>query len=111
MTSSILDDIKHTLGILPEETAFDIDILLFVNGVFGTLTQLGVGPTIGYQIDSKDNTWAEYFTDARLNAVKTYIFLCVKMNFDPPTSAAMMDAMARQKTEAEFRLNLVAEYG
>lgn len=111
MTTSILDDIKHTLGILPTEAAFDKDIIIFVNGVFGTLTQLGVGPTIGYQITSKDNTWNEFFTDPRLNSVKSYIFLCVKLQFDPPGSGFVTESMNRQKLELEYRLNVVADYG
>jgi len=111
MTSSILDDIKHTLGIVPEETAFDMDIMIFVNGVFGTLTQLGLGPISGYQITSSANVWDEFFTDPRLNAVKSYIFLCVKMQFNPPDTGFVLQSMERQKTELEYRLNVVADYG
>lgn len=109
--SSILDDIKHTLGITAEEEAFDSDIIIFINGTFGTLTQLGVGAAIGFQITGKENQWEEFFTDARLNAVKTYIFLCSKMAFNPPDSPGLMQALERQKTELEYRLNVVADYG
>ena len=111
MTSSILDDVKHMLGIVPEETAFDTDIMIFVNGVFGTLTQLGVGPIGGYMITSKENTWSEFFTDPRLNAVKSYVFLCVKMQFNPPDTGFVLQSMERQKQEMEYRLNVVADYG
>lgn len=109
--SSILNDIKHMLGITEAETAFDTDIIIFINGTFGTLTQLGVGPAIGYQITGAENQWEEFFTDARLNAVKTYIFLCAKMAFNPPDSPGLMQSLERQKTEHEYRLNVVADYG
>jgi hypothetical protein len=109
--SSILDDVKNMLGVTPEETAFDIDIINCVNGAFGTLTQLGVGPAIGYQITSNLNQWAEFYTDPRLNGVKTYIFLRSKMVFDPPTTGFTQQAMERQVQELEFRLNVVADYG
>lgn len=109
--SSILNDIKHNLGIMPEETEFDTDIIIFVNSAFCTLTQLGVGPVIGFQITDEQNQWEEFFTDPRLNAVKTYIFLCAKMVFDPPQSPGLMQAMERQKQEHEYRLNVVADYG
>lgn len=109
--SSILQDIKHALGIMPGVTAFDQDIILFVNGCFGTLTQLGVGPAIGFQITGAENEWAEFYTDPRLNAVKSYIFLCCKMQFDPPDTGFTQSAMERQKQEMEFRLNVVADYG
>lgn len=109
--SSILDDIKHMLGITPEETAFDVDIINFINGAFGTLTQLGVGLVVGYQITGKDNQWEEFYTDPRLNAVRTYVFLRTKIAFDPPTTGFTQAAMDRQIQELEFRLNVVADYG
>ena len=109
--SSILDDIKHMLGITPEETAFDVDIINFINGAFGTLTQLGVGLVVGYQITNKDNQWAEFYTDPRLNAVRTYVFLRTKIAFDPPTTGFTQQAYERQIQELEFRLNVVADYG
>lgn len=111
MSTSILNDVKHMLGILPEDEAFDQDIMIFINATFGTLNQLGVGPTIGFQITSANNTWAEYFTDPRLNSVKSYIFLCVKLNFNPPESGFATTAMENQKLELEYRLNVVADYG
>lgn len=111
MTTSILDDVKHNLGLLPEDTAFDSDIMMHINSTFATLTQLGVGPAVGFQITSKDNTWAEFFTDPRLNAAKSYVFLCVKMLFDPPDTGFVFSSMERQKQEMEYRLNVVADYG
>lgn len=109
--SSILDDVKHMLGILPADTSFDSDIIIFINGEFGTLTQLGVGPDVGFAITGQENQWEEFFTDDRLNAVKSYVFLCVKLRFDPPDRGFLIDAMERQKQEMEFRLNVVADYG
>lgn len=111
MTTSILDDVKHTLGLLPEDTSFDSDIIMHINSTFGTLTQLGVGPEIGYMITDSAQTWSEFFTDPRLNAVKSYVFLCVKMLFDPPDTGFVFSSMERQKEEMEFRLNVVADYG
>lgn len=109
--SSILDDIKHMLGVTPEETAFDVDITIAINAAFGTLTQLGVGPVVGYQITSKDNVWEEFYTDPRMNAIKTYVFLRCKIVFDPPTTGFTQQAMENQIKELEFRLNVVADYG
>lgn len=111
MSTSILNDVKHALGLHPEDTAFDSDIVMHINGTFGTLTQLGVGPLIGFQITGHENTWNEFFTDPRLNAVKSYVFLCVKMMFDPPDTGFVFTAQERQKAEMEYRLNVVADYG
>jgi hypothetical protein len=109
--SSILNDVKHALGLLPEDEHFDSDVIMYINGAFGTLTQLGVGPAIGFQITGADNQWEEFATDPRLNAVKSYIILCAKMLHDPPTTGFLTDSMDRQKKEMEFRLNVVADYG
>jgi hypothetical protein len=111
MTTSILQDVKHMLGLLPEETAFDSDIIHFVNGTFGTLTQLGVGPISGFQITDDTATWDDFSDDARLNAVKSYIFLCTKMLFNPPDTGFVLSSMERQKQEMEYRLNVVVDYG
>ena len=109
--SSILNDVKHMLGHPPEVTEFDEDIKIFLNGAFGTLTQLGVGPAVGFQITGPDEQWESFYTDPRLNSVMSYLFLCAKMQFDPPDTGFTLQAMERQKQELEFRLNVVAEYG
>lgn len=108
--SSILDDVKHMLGLLPEETAFDQDIILHINSVFGVLHQLGVGPLTGFMIEDNSATWDEFVTDNRLNIVKSYMFLRVKLFFDPPQTGFTQQAMERQITEMEYRINVTAEY-
>lgn len=108
--SSILDDVKHMLGLLPEETAFDQDIILHINSVFGVLHQLGVGPLTGFMIEDNSATWDEFVTDNRLNIVKSYMFLRVKLLFDPPQTGFTQQAMERQITEMEYRINVTAEY-
>jgi len=109
--SSILNDVKHILGHTEDDTVFDSDLMILINGVFSTLHQLGVGPTTGYQITGPANEWAEFTTDARLNSVKTYIFLKVKLAFNPPDTGFVLTAMEEQIRELEYRLNVVADYG
>lgn len=109
--SSILNDVKHNLGIPEDVDEFDLDVMIFINSAFGTLTQLGVGPTIGFQITGPENQWGEFYTDPRLNAVKSYLFLCCKLAFDPPDTGFVTESMNRQKQELEYRLNVVADYG
>ena len=111
MSSSILNDVKHTLGLLPEQTAFDTDVMLHTNSAIATLTQIGVGPVEGYMIMGPDNQWDEFIVDPRLNAVKSYIFLKVKLMFDPPGTGFVVASMERQITELEYRINVVVDYG
>lgn len=109
--SSILNDIKHMLGRPEGETTFDRDIMIHINGAFSTLTQLGVGPTVGYQITGPDEEWSTFTTDPRLSSVVTYVYLKTKLAFDPPDTGFVLGAMQEQIKEHEYRLNVVADYG
>ena len=100
---SILDSIKKLLGIQPEYTSFDEDIIVAINTSFATLNQLGVGPEGGYMIEDNTQTWNDYITTTNLNMVKTYVHLKSRLLFDPPTGG-VLDAIKNQIAELEFRL-------
>lgn len=107
---SILTSIKKLLGIPEEYTAFDQDVIIHINSVFMILTQLGVGPSTGFSITDEDDTWDDYASDqTKIELVKSYIYLKVKLIFDPPTSSAAIDSINRQISEFEWRLNVVSE--
>ena len=107
---SILTSVKKLLGITEEYEHFDQDIIVNINSVFSILTQLGVGPPNGFSIKSKTETWADFMPeDSRLEAVKSYVHLKVKLLFAPPLSTAVMEAMNRMISELEWRMNLAAE--
>ena len=109
---SILNSIKKLLGITEEYDHFDVDIIMHINSAFMVLTQLGVGPAGGFTIEDDLSVWSDFLpvNDPKFEAVKTYIYLKVRIVFDPPTSAAVLSAMERQITELEWRLNHSAEY-
>lgn len=108
--NSILTDVKKAIGGIPEEIeAFDQDLILFINSELSTLNQLGFGPDEGYEIDCKTQSWEDLFTDPRLNFVKEFIVLKVKMVFDPPQSSFVMDALKTKSKELEWRINVMAE--
>lgn len=107
---SILTSIKKMLGIEEEYEHFDADILMHINSAFSILTQLGVGPDNGFMIVDKDATWDSFIKDkARLNLVKSYMFIKVKLLFDPPMSTAVLECYKAQISEYESRLNITAE--
>jgi hypothetical protein len=110
MSTSILTDVKHQLGLLPSDDSFDGDIMIAVNSAIATLSQLGVGPVEGFEIDT-NTTWEQFVNDKRLNSVKSYIFLKVKLMFDPPGTGFVLQSMERQIQELEFRINSVVDYG
>lgn len=110
MIESILQSTKKSLGIEPEYEAFDDQIVMHINSVFSTLEQLGVGPVGGYMIEGADEVWADFLAgDPRYNAVKTYVYLRVRLLFDPPATSFAIASMNEQIKELEWRLNVVRE--
>lgn len=109
MNDSILNSVKLQLGILPEYTVFDQQLILAINTAFSILHQLGVGPKDGYAIEDESNRWDEVVTKQSLNMVKSYVFLKVKLLFDPPATSFVLDAYSKQLSEMEWRINSEVE--
>jgi hypothetical protein len=107
MEPSILKSTKKILGIGPDDTSFDLDIITHINSEFSTLTDLGVGPDEGFVIEDETAEWESYIPDDRvqLSKVKTCIYLRTRLLFDPPTTGFLLDAAKEQLREAEWRLN------
>lgn len=110
MDSIILEDIKKMLGIDSVVNEFDVDILSGINSSFFTLYQLGVGLKEPIQITDITN-WSEIETTAPLNVIRDYIYLKVRMTFDPPQTSFVMDAIKNRISELEFRLNINCDNG
>lgn len=107
---SILTSIKKLLGISEDYTQFDSDLIMHINSVFLNLTQLGIGPASGFTIEDESTEWTDFVNnDAQLQAVKSYMYLKVKLLFDPPLSSAVIESTNRMIAELEWRLNVAAE--
>ena len=107
---SILTSIKKLLGIEEEYEHFDPDIIIHINSVFMILTQIGVGPSDGFAIEDKTAEWTDFIKETpQLEAVKSYVYLKVKLLFDPPLSASVIESTNRMISELECRLNIAAE--
>ena len=110
MDSSILTSIKKLLGIAEEDTSFDQDIIMHINTVFSILAQLGVGPTNGFSIEDDGSIWSDYLGNStNLELVKSYIYMKVRSMFDPPTSSILADAMNKNISELEWRINTTVD--
>lgn len=106
---SILIYIKQLLGIDENETHFDPDIIIHINSIFSILNQMGVGPEKTFSISDSNAIWDDFIEeDTDFNEVKTYMYLKVKMIFDPPSSSSVLDAYKRQIDELEWRLTVRA---
>lgn len=107
---SVLDTTKKILQVDVDYTVFDLDIITHINSVFFTLQQLGVGPSSGFMIEDSSALWANYtLGDNALNAVKTYMYMRVRLLFDPPTTSFAIEALNKQIQELEWRLNVHRE--
>lgn len=107
---SILTSIKRHVNIVEECEDFDAVLIEHINSVFMILTQLGVGPAEGFIIEDDSATWEDFFGNTiPFQAVKSYIFMKVKLMFDPPTNSAVTESYNRLINEFEWRLNVAAE--
>lgn len=107
---SILTTTKKLLGIEEGYHQFDQDIIVYINNAFFTLMQLGVGPSMGFSISDETASWESFFGDRKdLEVVKTYVYLKVRLAFDPPQTSYLIDAIKNQCSELEWRMNVQVE--
>ena len=110
----ILDDIKKLLGLDKDYDVFDLDTIIGINTVFSNLQQLGVGPDEAFQVMDNTETWSEFYThlgvETNFSAIKSLIFMRVKLMFDPPTSSFALESYNKQIAELEWRLNVQADW-
>ena len=111
MEESILNTVKTMLGPEGDYDDFDTDIIIHINSAFSVLTQLGVGPPKGFRIRDDASTWSDFIPDDRddLDLIKDYVYMKVKLIFDPPPNSYTVEALKEQIKEAEWRLNVAVE--
>lgn len=100
----ILDSIKKLLGIQPEYRVFDEDLIIHINTVFVILNQLNIGPPEGFFIEDGTECWNDYMTSINEGMIRTYVYLKVRLMFDPPTSNALIESINAMIAELEWRL-------
>ena len=107
ISDSILLSVKKMLGIPPDYEQFDPEIIIHINSVFSILTQLGVGSDEGFSIKDSTASWSDYIPEGKaVEDIKTYMYLKVRLIFDPPQSSAAIDAMKQLASEFEWRINV-----
>lgn len=108
--NSILISIKKLLGIDKDYVQFDQDIIININSALMSLMQLGVGPQSGFKISGEEETWNDFIGERiDFESVKTYVYLKVRLIFDPPQSSYLIENIKEQLKEIEWRLNFQAE--
>lgn len=112
VTDSILNTVKKMLGIDKAYKAFDMDIIVSINSTFSTLYQLGVTLDGDFMVMDERQKWSDIIKDefkSRLAFIQQYVYLKVRVVFDPPTSSFVLDAYNKQISELEWRINVEVE--
>lgn len=103
---SILTSIKKLHNIDEDDTSFDVDLIMLINSVLIKLTQMGAGPDTGFTISDKTSLWSDFIPTIHVEFVKEYVFLKVKLVFDPPQSSYLIESIKNTLTEDEFRIDV-----
>ena len=106
---SILTTIKKMLGITEEYTQFDVDLIVHINSIISRLTQMGLGDSTGFTISDKTAKWSDWITTKDLEPVKTYIYLRVKLLFDPPSNGTVAKSYEQIIKELEWCLFITVD--
>jgi len=110
IAESILNSIKKLHGISADDTSFDTDIIIHINSALMILNQLGVGPAAGFYIDDYLTTWDQYVSNKFITkAIKSFVYIKVRLVFDPPASPTVVEALRESAKEYEWRIVQWAE--
>jgi len=112
--SSILDDIKKLLGLPKEYAIFDLDITVHINSMFSKLYQLGVDPLLAgkpFAIKDATSKWSDFLGSetSEIESIKTYIYIGVRLVFDPPQNSFVVNSLKEQMQELEWRIHFESE--
>lgn len=107
---SILNSVKKMLGIETEDTNFDTELIFHINTVLGLCFQLGVGPKEEpFLITGPSEVWSDFIPEDQIVSVQTYVFIKVKLIFDPPSTSFVLSSYQELAKEFEWRCNVDAE--
>lgn len=106
MVEGILQSVADFLGVVLDD--YKNDLIVAINRSFNGLSQLGVGPELGFTITGDGEKWTDFLSDKKfLASCQTYIFIRTKLIFDPPASSTLINEYKEQLKELEFYLNTV----
>ena len=109
MKDSILNSVKEDIGISPEYTDFDKQLIRDINTALMIVYQLGYGDS-EFKISSADDSWTDFaklYTGKNgIGEIKTYVSNRVRQLFDPAgITSSMNNAINEQNRELEWRIN------
>lgn len=108
VADSILLTVKKLLGMPPDYTPFDADVIVHINTALSNLNQMGIGPDQGMMILDASTMWEELLGPhelSMLNSVKSYVYIYVRKIFDPPGASNHLSALESVQAELEWRIS------
>jgi len=110
MLLSILDSMKDALSVPLEDNGYDEELLMHINTIFFKISQLGVGPETPFVIEDNTSEWTDFISDiSTIAMIKSYMYLELRMLFDPPSNSSLASAMKEQIKEYEWRMNVAKD--
>ena len=108
---SILTSVKATLGLAEDYPVYDQDVIMHINSTLGTLSQLGLGPPLGFVIEDDAAEWDDFLGgDPLYSSAKSYVYICVRLLFDSSSmTGPVLQVFQDQKKELEWRLMVAAD--
>ena len=90
-----------------------------INAAFSTLDQVGLTFQTSFVVVDEEQTWDDYFDaiatsdDIWLNEmnremVRQYVYISVRIVFDPPTSSFVLTSLENRLKELEWRINVLS---
>ncbi len=108
---SILKTMRKLIGPSEDYIYFDSELIMNINSAFSRLCQLGVGPETPFRITGESETWSDFMDGGYQEEIKQYVFLKVKLIFDPPSSSTVINVYKEQLDMLEWTLKEVAQFG
>ena len=109
--TSILRSIRQRIGPSAQYDAFDTDLIVLINSAFSRLCQLGAGPKEPFHIEDESSEWTDFIEDGHLEDIKDYVYLSVKLTFDPPTNGNVLNAYQEKLNKYEYLFRDFDNYG
>jgi hypothetical protein len=106
LDDKILDTIRKLIGGSMDYTYFDEDIVIHANTYLANLVQVGIG-TPGF-ILTPTSTWRDFlgnnYPPERLIQIRSWLWIKVKLIFDPPMSTHYADKLQEEAKEMLWRM-------
>ena len=87
-------------------------MIIHINSALAKLTQVEVGPKEGFQLDPIDpstSKWQDFLGldhSPILNMCKSFVYLQVRLLFDPPQNSFTQDVLKKELDELIWRINV-----